>query len=153
MRVVSVEPAGTNLRIGVTVSTFNAAITDDLLEGALSELKSLEVDEVTVLAVSGALELPVAALRLIESGCHAVIAIGAVIKGETDHYELVAQTSTRALTEVSVNTGTPVANAVLAVREYEHAIERSRPGPGNKGTEAAFAAVDLARKLAALQSR
>ena len=97
------------------------------------------------------MELPLAAQSLAEEGCEAIIAIGAVIKGETDHYEYVAEHATRGITDVSTRTGVPVGNALLTVREYEHAVERSLPGPGNKGAEAAEAAIQMARKLTSLR--
>lgn len=146
--MVSLGP--TPHRVGVAVSTFNQAITRPLLDGVLEELQRLDVPEATVLEVEGALELPVAALALARSGCRAVVAVGAVIQGETDHYEIVSRESARGLARVSLMCGVPVGNAVLAVRKYEHAVERSRPGPGNKGREAARAAVLAARRLAGL---
>jgi 6,7-dimethyl-8-ribityllumazine synthase len=87
---------------------------------------------------------------LIDRGCDGVVAVGAVIKGETDHYEYVCAEATRGIGEVALRTGRPVGNALLTVREYEHALERSRPGPGNKGAEAAEAVLTVCRGLAAL---
>lgn len=136
--------------VGVAVSTFNEPITGPLLEGAIAELERMGVEDVIVLRVPGALELPVAVARLAGTGCEAVVAVGAVIQGETDHYAIVSGESARGLVDVSVRTGVPVGNAVLTVRDYEHAVERSRPGPGNKGAEAARAAVETARLLAGL---
>jgi 6,7-dimethyl-8-ribityllumazine synthase len=138
-------------RIGIAVSSFNAPITDPMLAAAVAVAEQAGVEETVVMRVPGAMELPLASQSLAEVGCEAIVAIGAVIKGETDHYEYVAEHATRGITEISTNTGIPVGNALLTVREYEHAVERSLPGPGNKGAEAAEAAIDLARKLATLR--
>lgn len=137
-------------RIGVVVSTFNGPITAPMRDAAVKTLNEAGVTEVPVFEVAGALEIPVAALALIERGCDGVVAVGAVIKGETDHYEYVCAEAVRGIGEVALRTGRPVGNAVLTVREYEHAVERSRPGPGNKGAEAAEAVLTVCRGLAAL---
>lgn len=138
-------------RIGVVVSGFNAAITAPMRDAAVRVLEGAGVREIPILEVSGALEIPVAALALLERGqCAAVVAVGAVIKGETDHYEHVATEAARGIGEVALRTGRPVGNAVLTVRDYDHAVERSRPGPGNKGAEAAEAVLALSRRLATL---
>jgi 6,7-dimethyl-8-ribityllumazine synthase len=138
----------TGLNVGVAVATFNSEITDGLLEGALSVLDDAEV---TVVRVPGSFELPLVARTLVDSGCDAVVAIGAVILGETDHYEHIARETARGLQDVMLSTGVPVAFGVLTVRKAEHALSRSLPGPGNKGTEAAEAAVRTARLLAELR--
>lgn len=134
--------AGDAGRIGLVVAQFNRAITDALLVGALDALEQAGVSEVTVLRVPGALELPIAALRLAETGHDGIVALGAVIKGETDHYEHVAAESMAGLSHVSLATGIPIGNAVLTVLEYEHARDRSLPGRGNKGYEAAQAVLE-----------
>lgn len=137
------------LTIGVAVATFNSEITNGLLEGALSVLDDAEV---RVVRVPGSFELPLVARTLIDEGCDAVVAIGAVVLGETDHYEHIARETARGLQDVMLTTGVPVAFGVLTVRDVEHARERSLPGPGNKGTEAAEAAVRTARLLAELRN-
>ncbi len=136
------------LRVGVAAATFNSEITNGLLDGALSVLDDAEV---TVVRVPGSFELPLVARTLIESGCDAVVALGAVVLGETDHYEHIARETARGLQDVMLSTGVPVAFGVLTVRDVEHARIRSLPGPGNKGTEAAEAAVRTARLLAKLR--
>ena len=137
------------LRVGVAVSTFNSEVTDGLLAGALSVLDDADV---TVVRVPGSFELPLVARTLIEAGCDAVVALGAVVLGETDHYEHIARETARALQDVMVASGVPVAFGVLTVRDVEHARVRSFPGPGNKGTEAAEAAVRTARLLKDLRA-
>lgn len=137
------------LNIGVAVATFNAEITDGLLDGALSVLDDADV---SVVRVSGAFELPVVARALIDRGCDAVVALGAVVLGETDHYEHIARETARGLQDVMLQTGAPVSFGVLTVRDVEHARRRSLPGPSNKGTEAAEAAVRTARLLQEIRS-
>jgi len=137
------------LKVGVAAATFNAEITDGLLEGALSVLDDADV---TLVRVSGSFELPLVSRALIEAGCQAVVALGAVVLGETDHYEHIARETARGLQDVMLSTGVPVAFGVLTVRDPEHARSRSLPGPGNKGTEAAEAAVRTARLLAQLRT-
>ena len=136
------------LRVGVAAASFNAEITNGLLAGALSVLDDADV---IVVRVSGSFELPLVARALIDKGCDAVVAIGAVVLGETDHYEHIARETARGLQDVMLATGIPVAFGVLTVRNVEQARERSLPGPGNKGTEAAEAAVRTARLLESLR--
>ena len=143
---------GRGLRVGVAVAAFNAFVTEGLLQGALATLAAAGVEDPVVLRVSGSFELPVAAAGLVAAGCHAVVALGAVIKGETDHYEHVATQAISGLQQVAVQTGVPVALGVLTARKAEQARERSLPGPGNKGAEAAEAAVRAADALRRLRS-
>jgi 6,7-dimethyl-8-ribityllumazine synthase len=134
-------PDGALLRLGIAVSSFNAGITDGLFAGALAGLEESSVVDITVVRVPGALELPLAAQKLIRAGMDAIVAIGAVVEGETDHYTHVATQTMQGLQRVALETGVPIANAVLTVREYAHARDRSLPGKANKGYEAAQAAV------------
>jgi 6,7-dimethyl-8-ribityllumazine synthase len=140
----------TGLHVGVVAARWNQSITDRLVDGAIARLDELGATEVTLLRVPGALELPIAAKHLAEVGCHAVVAIGAVVKGETDHYDIVVNESARGLTLVSLETGIPVTNAILAVHDYSLAVERAGAGEANKGVEAVDAAVSTATGLAAL---
>jgi 6,7-dimethyl-8-ribityllumazine synthase len=150
MSVTNVIPGAAPTRVGIAMAVFNESITSKLADGAIEALYELGVTEIVVARVPGALELGVVAAGLLESGCDLVVAVGAVIKGETDHYEYVAAEASRAITEVGLATGRPVGNAVLTVREYEHAVDRSLPGPSNKGREAAEAAVAAFRVLSGL---
>lgn len=151
MNVTTVSAGDGPARVGLVISRFNQAITERLAEGALAVLESESVDEVVVSHVPGALELGVVAAALFEAGCQAVVAVGAVIKGETDHYEYVAAEASRGLMRSALDAGRPVGNALLTVREHAHAEERSLPGPSNKGAEAARAAIDTHRVLAGIQ--
>ncbi|MBT8248896.1 MAG: 6,7-dimethyl-8-ribityllumazine synthase [Acidimicrobiia bacterium] len=137
--------SASDLRIGIAVAAFNEVITAGLLSAAEAAL--VDVGEVTVVRVPGAWELPLAARALALDGVDGVVAIGAVIEGETDHYQFIAAEASRGLQHVMLETGVPVGNALLTVRKLEHARERSAPGAGNKGTEAASAVLDTIRAL------
>ncbi len=137
------------LRVGVAMSEFNAFVTEQLLSGCLDALAELGIDDVTVARVAGALEVPLVAQRL--AAAHdAVVAIGAVIEGETDHYLHVATQASAGIARVALDTGVPVGNAILTVRDPAHARDRSMPGPSNKGYEAATATIQAARVLSQL---
>ena len=142
---------GTGLHVGVAVATWNRSVTDRLLDGAVTRLEALGAD-VTVLRVPGALELPIAALGLADAGCDAVVAIGTIVRGDTDHYEIVVRESTAGIARVALDTGIPVTNAILAVNEFAHAVERAAEGPSNKGYEAAEAAISTAVALRGLDA-
>lgn len=142
---------GAGLRVGVAVSEFNSFVTDGLLAGALEALRRVGVTDPTVVKVPGAFELPVVAKALAEAGHDCVVALGAVIRGETDHYTLVANECAAGLQLVAVATGVPVTLGVLASEHAEQAKERSLPGAGNKGAEAAEAAVRAALAIRAIR--
>ena len=138
--------AGAN-RFAVVVSRFNAAVTDGLLAGALSALDAAGVtaDARTIVRVPGAFELPVTAQRLAESGrFDAVVCLGCLIKGDTMHFEYLAEAVSQGLSRVALDSGVPVAFGVLTTLTDEQALERARPGDGNKGAEVARAAIEMA---------
>ncbi|NQV06115.1 6,7-dimethyl-8-ribityllumazine synthase [bacterium] len=143
---------GSRLRVAVVVGRFNEPVTTGLLAGALGALESLGVLDPDVIWVPGAFEIPVVAATL--AGDHdCVVALGAVIEGQTDHYEHIATQATAGIAQVALASGVPVANGILAAREPAHAVARSRPDSRNKGAEAAEAAVGAALALAALRAR
>lgn len=146
-RIVTGSTDGAGLHIGIAAARWNQAITDRLVSGATRRLDELAVEKVTILRVPGALELPLAARKLAENGCDAVVAIGTIVKGETDHYDIVVRESARGISRVSLDTGVPVANAVLAVHDYDLAMERAGQGESNKGAEAVDAAVTTANAI------
>lgn len=149
-RRATADVDGSGLRVAVAKATFNAEVTDGLLEGALGWLGAAGVADVTVVEVPGAFELPVVC-RALTSNHDAVVALGAVILGETDHYDHIAHRASEGLQQVMLDTDVPVAFGVLTVRDVEHALRRSEPGPENKGAEAAEAAVRTAVLLARLR--
>ena len=139
------------LRIGVVTATFNESIASGLKEGALELLEESGATDVVIVDVPGAFELPLMAQRLALRGCDAVVCLGAVIEGDTDHYEHVAHRASEGLMRVQLDTGIPVSFGVLTTRDVDAAIARSQPGPDNKGREAALAAILMARELKALE--
>lgn len=143
-------PDGRGLRIAVLHSAFNAAVVGGLVDGCRAALRTMAVAEGDVrwIEVPGAFELPVVASAAARcGGFDAIVALGAVIRGETDHYEHVARAAVSGLATVALATGTPVALGVLTVTKPEHARRRAASGPANKGAEAARAAVATARAL------
>jgi 6,7-dimethyl-8-ribityllumazine synthase len=150
------RPSARGMRVAILRSVFNDSFTDGLLAGARAALEEMgaEAGRVAVFDVPGAFELPLAARVAALSGrFDAVVALGAVVRGETDHYEHVAREASAGLAAVSRETGVPVAFGVLTVRSPEHAERRSAPGPDNKGAEAARAAVSMVHALRAIRGR
>ena len=150
------RPSARGLRIAIVRSLFNRPVTDGLLEGARGALVEMgaATGRVAVFDLPGAFELPLAAAAAARGGrFDAVVALGAVIEGETDHYEHVAREAAAGLAAVARETGVPVAFGVLTVREEEQARRRAAPGPENKGAEAARAAVMKVHALRAIRGR
>ena len=135
------------MRFAIIVARFNEEITSGLLAGARAALADASVrdEDVFVVHVPGAFEIPVAAMRLAETGdFDAVICLGCLIKGDTMHFEYIASATSHGIMEVSTTTGVPVAFGVLTTMTDEQAEIRSAPGPDNKGREAAQAAIEMA---------
>jgi 6,7-dimethyl-8-ribityllumazine synthase len=146
------RPDGRGLRVALLRANFNEGIVDGLVAGAEQELRAMAVGKVTLVAVPGAFELPLAAKAAGASRrFDAIVALGAVIRGETDHYEHIAREAAAGLQRAALDTGVPVAFGVLTARDEGQALARSLPGPGNKGAEAARAAVAMVRALRALK--
>lgn len=153
MRVDEPDPrdlSADGLRIGVVTAIFNVSITKGLTDGAVDYLSEANAEEVLTIESPGAFELPLIAQKLAARGYDAVVCLGAVIEGDTDHYEHVAHRASEGLMRVQLDTGVPVAFGILTVRNAADALVRSEPGPENKGREAAIAAVMAARALAAI---
>jgi 6,7-dimethyl-8-ribityllumazine synthase len=139
---------GHGLRIGIVVSRFNRSITDALLNGALEALESHGVAEqdITVVHVPGAFEVPFAARRLAKAGgFDALICLGAVIRGDTPHFDYIASEVTRGIGAVVADHDLPVAFGVLTTDTIEQALDRAGARHGNKGFEAATTALEMAR--------
>ena len=133
-------------------SRFNEAVVSGLATGAVEYLGEAGAI-IEVQMAPGAFELPLIAQTAGFTGRYdAIVALGAVIKGETDHYDHIAREAARGLMDASLSTGVPVAFGVLTVRKESHALARSKPGPLNKGREAAAAAVETALLLRKLTS-
>ncbi len=149
MREIEKNLDGTDLRVGVVLSRFNSDIGDGLLSACTAELLKLGVasEAITIATVPGALETPLILQHMAMSDQYdALIALGAIIRGETYHFEVVANESARGISEVQFNASIPVANAVLTTEDDDQAIARMHV----KGAEAAQVAVEMANLIRAL---
>jgi 6,7-dimethyl-8-ribityllumazine synthase len=135
-------------RFAIVVSRFNEEITEGLLQGARELLAEASVpdENVTVIHVPGAFEIPITAQRLGESGEYdAIVCLGCLIKGDTMHFEYIAEAASHGIAQAAAATGVPMAFGVLTTLTEEQAVARSTTGPHNKGREAAAAAVEMAK--------
>ena len=147
---------GEGLRVAIVVATFNDFITSRLLDGARAALSRHGVrdDDVSVAYVPGSFELPLTAKKLAESGQYdSVICLGAVIRGETDHYEHVAGEAAKGIANAGFNSGIPVIFGVLTTDTLEQAINRAGGKQGNNGYGAGLAAIEMANLLRALDTQ
>lgn len=141
---------GRDRRFGIVISRFNEFIGSKLLDGALDALRRHEVaaDNITVAWCPGAFEIPLVARKLAGTGeFHAVICLGAVIRGATPHFDYVAGEATKGIAQTSLELGVPIAFGVLTTESIEQAIERAGTKAGNKGTEAAMSAIEMVNLL------
>jgi len=132
---------------------FNRPVTEGLLDGALAVLDEAGAADVTVVDVEGAFETPLVAQAMAQAGYDAIVVLGAVVEGETDHYEHIAGRASEGLMRVMLDTGVPVSFGILTVRDPAHAFARSAPDEHNKGREAAEAAVRTASVLKRVAGR
>lgn len=143
----STQPDGTGLRIGIVQARFNESITNALAQACRATLEEdLNIDptHITLVQVPGALEVPLALMALAERDeFDALIALGCIIRGETYHFELVANESGAGVSRVSLDYGIPIANAILTTEDLEQAIARQT----EKGRDAAYVAVEMAQLL------
>ena len=150
--------AGAGLRFAIVVAKFNDFVTERLKAGALDALASAGVrnDDISVITVPGAFEIPFAAKQAAELGGYAaVVCLGCLIKGATAHFEYIASAASHGIAGAAASTGVPMTFGVLTTSSVEEALERAGAGPSNKGWEAAMAAVEMAtlqRKLTAKPS-
>jgi 6,7-dimethyl-8-ribityllumazine synthase len=147
------RPRGAGRRIAIVAARFNEAITRKLVDGALARLTALGVPggDIDVAWVPGAFEIPLVARRLARSGrFDGVVCLGAVIRGETAHFDLVASEAARGIADVARDTGVPVIFEVLAVDNLAQAEDRAGGAHGNKGWEAAEAVLSMVSLLGEL---
>ncbi len=146
MKIIEGRLKGEGLKIGIVVSRFNHFITDRLVDGALDALKRLGVreDDITLVKVPGAFEIPLFAKELARKDLNAVIALSAIIKGGTSHYEYIASELAKGIAHASLEMDFPIVYGVLTTESIEEAIERAGTKQGNKGYEAAMTAIELA---------
>jgi len=150
MRTLEGKLVGTGLKFALIVSRFNSFITERLLDGALDCLRRSGVteDDLTVIRVPGAWEIPLVAQKLARAKAHnAVICLGAVIRGSTPHFDYVAAEVSKGVAQVALESGVPVLFGVLTTDTLEQAIERAGSKSGNKGYAAAEAALEMVNLL------
>ena len=143
------------LRIAVIASRFNDEIVSGLLDGALSCLTrhGAEDDDVALFRVPGAFEIPTLAAKLADSKKYdAIVTLGCLLRGDTPHFDFISAQVTNDLSRVAVDTRFPIAFGVITCNTYEQAVERSSQGTGNKGWEAALAAIEMANLWRALRT-
>ena len=141
---------GTGLKVAIVMSRFNDMIVKQLVEGAKDGLlrHGVEDKDISVIAVPGAYEIPLAVKKVAELNTYdAIIACGAVIRGATPHFDMVANEVTKGVASVSLESGIPVINAVLTTDSIEQAIERAGTKAGNKGFDAALSAIEMVNVL------
>jgi 6,7-dimethyl-8-ribityllumazine synthase len=156
VRVHGERDAGRGRRFAVAVSRFNEPVTAKLLEGAMAAFRRHQVDEddLEVAWTPGAFELPLAALRLARSGqFDAVVCLGAVIRGETAHFDYVAGEAARGIQEAALETGVPCIFGVLTTDTLQQAMDRAGGDHGNKGWDAALAAMEMSALMDSLPKR
>ena len=149
-KTVSGELSGDQQRLGIVLGRFNSFIGDALLSGAIDVLERHGVSkkQITVAYVPGAFEIPLAVQKMAKSGDYdGVIALGAVIRGSTPHFDYVAGECAKGLNSVQLDTGLPIGFGVLTVDSIEQAIERAGTKAGNKGAEAAITVLEMVNLL------
>ena len=149
VRVIEGDLQGQGVKVSIVVSRFNGFITDRLLEGALDALRRHGVEEkgITVVRVPGSFEIPLVVRRAAGQKVDAVIALGALIRGGTPHFDYLSAEVTKGVAQVMLETGIPVSFGVLTTDTVEQAIERAGAKAGNKGAEAAQSALEMVSLL------
>jgi 6,7-dimethyl-8-ribityllumazine synthase len=155
MNIIEGNIRGTGKKFALVVSRFNSFVVESLVDGALDALErhgEVNSQDITLVRVPGAYELPIAAKKLAEKNKYdAIIALGAVIRGGTPHFEFVAGECNSGLAKVSLEYGIPVSFGVITTDSIEQAIERSGTKAGNKGAEAAIGALEMVNVLANIE--
>src|SRR5262245_49986475 len=149
-RVIRGKMDAIGLRFGLVVSQFNSLITERLQAGAIDALcrHGVREDDIDVVQVPGAFDIPLFAKKMAASGrYHALICLGAVIKGETPHFEYIASAMTQGIKEIMLAHGLPIAFGVLTTESVDQAVDRAGAKLGNKGTEAALSAIEMVNAL------
>lgn len=145
MREFSAELVSKDKKYAVVVARFNHFISDRLLEGCLDTLKrhQVEDDNIDIIRVPGAFEIPLIAKRAAKKDYDGIICLGAVIRGQTSHYDYVCAEVSKGIANVGLESGKPVIFGVLTTDNIEQAVERAGTKAGNKGSEAALAAIEM----------
>ena len=153
MKEINGELIAKGLKVAIVASRFNSFLVEQLVKGAVDAFVRMGGDEgdLTLVRVPGAYELPLVAKRLAEGGADAVVCLGAVVQGATSHATLINSTTSEAFSRISLKTGVPVLDGVVAAENLEQAVERCGTKQGNKGFSAMQSAVEMAgvmKKLA-----
>ena len=151
MKVIEGNIAAPEARVAIVVARFNSFINENLVDGALDVLKRqglIPEEQITLVRVPGAVEIPLAVKKLAKSGkVDAIVALGCVIRGDTYHFELVANENSKGMAQVMLEYEIPVAFGVLTTDNVEQAIQRAGTKAGNKGAEAALSALEMINVL------
>lgn len=153
MKIIEGNLDAKGLKIAIAASRFNDFIVERLVSGAVDYLTrhGLEPDSITLVRVPGAFELPLVCERLVAGQFDGVIALGAVIRGATPHFDYICAEATKGLAQVMLKSGKPVGYGLLTCDTIEQAIERAGTKAGNKGADAAQAVLEMVRVMAQLQ--
>jgi 6,7-dimethyl-8-ribityllumazine synthase len=156
MQTIQGAGRAAGFRFALVVSKYNDFVTDRLQVGALAALASAGVasEDITIVRVPGAFEIPLAAQHAAETGRYdAIVCLGCLIRGETSHFEYISSAVSHGLTTAAAATGVPMSFGVLTTHSVEEALARAADGTGNKGHEAAVAAIEMAEIVAQLTRR
>ncbi len=154
MKIYEGNLTGESIRVGIVVARFNEFITSKLLSGAVDCLRRENVadEDIEVAWVPGAFEIPLIASEMAQSGWYdAVICLGAVIRGNTSHYDYVCSEVSKGIAQISLKTGLPVMFGVLTTENIEQAIERAGSKAGNKGSECAHGAIEMVNLMRSMK--
>ena len=155
-RIITGKLDATGMRFGIVASQFNSLITERLQAGALDAFcrHGARDEDIDVVLVPGAFDIPLFAKEMATSGRYqAVVCVGAVIRGETPHFEYISAAMTQGIKEIMLSSGVPVTFGVLTTESVEQALDRAGAKLGNKGWEAALSAIEMVQALKALQER
>ncbi|MDU1315912.1 MAG: 6,7-dimethyl-8-ribityllumazine synthase [Anaerococcus hydrogenalis] len=149
MKEYSANLVSNGKKYAIVVARFNHFITDRLVEGCLDTLKRHEVkdEEIELVRVPGAFEIPLAAKKLAHKDYDAVICLGAVIRGDTSHYDYVCSEVSKGIANVSLESGKPIIFGVVTTDTIEQAVQRAGTKSGNKGSDAAISAIEMANLM------
>ena len=150
MKIYEGKLVSEGMKIGIVIARFNEFITSKLLSGALDGLvrENVRKDDIEIARVPGAFEIPLVASKMVKSNkYHAIICLGAVIRGNTDHYNYVCSEVSKGIAQIALESGTPVIFGVLTTDTIEQAIERAGTKSGNKGYECAHSAIEMVNLL------
>lgn len=149
MKEYSANLVSNGKKYAIVVARFNHFITDRLVEGCLDTLKRHEVknEEIELIRVPGAFEIPLAAKKLAHKDYDAVICLGAVIRGDTSHYDYVCSEVSKGIANVSLESGKPIIFGVVTTDTIEQAVQRAGTKAGNKGSDAAISAIEMANLM------